>query len=106
RACLGACLLALGVAGAGAAQSTTASVRGYVRGTGGEVVGGATVTANNTENNLQRSATSNASGFYLIPGLPPGNYVLTSRMVGQGEQRRTIQLLIGQTVDVNFSLTA
>jgi hypothetical protein len=106
RACIGACLLALGVAGAGAAQTTTASVRGYVRGAGGGDVAGATVTARNTENGLQRSATSNASGFYLIPGLPPGNYALTSRMVGQGEQTRTIQLLIGQTVDVNFALTA
>ena len=106
RACLGACLLALGVATAGAAQTTTASVRGYVRGTGNEVVSGATVTARNTENNLTRSATTNADGFYLLPGLPPGDYELTARGVGQGEQHRTIALLIGQTVDVNFALTA
>lgn len=106
RACIGACLLALGAAATGAAQTTTAVVRGYVRGTGGAEVAGATVTARNTENGLQRSATSNASGFYLIPGLPPGTYQLSSQMIGQGQQSRTIQLLIGQTVDVNFALTA
>ncbi|HEV7588076.1 MAG TPA: carboxypeptidase-like regulatory domain-containing protein, partial [Longimicrobium sp.] len=106
RACIGACLLALGAAGAGAAQNTTANVRGYVRGTGGAEVAGATVTARNTENGLQRSARSNASGFYLIPGLPPGTYQLSSQMIGQGQQSRTIQLLIGQTVDVNFALSA
>jgi hypothetical protein len=106
RACMGACLLALGAAGTGAAQNTTASVRGYVRGTGGAEVAGATVTARNTENGLQRSATSNASGFYLIPGLPPGTYQLSSTMMGQGQQSRTIQVLIGQTLDVNFALSA
>ena len=72
RACIGACLLALGAAGAGTAQNTTANVRGYVRGTGGAEVAGATVTARNTENGLQRTARTNAGGFYLIPGLPPG----------------------------------
>ena len=106
RACIGACLLALGAARAGAAQTTTASVRGYVRGTGGADVAGASVSARNTENGLTRSATTNGDGFYLLPGLPPGTYQLTARMMGQGEQVRTIQLLIGQTVDVNFSLSA
>ncbi|HEU0054713.1 MAG TPA: TonB-dependent receptor [Longimicrobium sp.] len=86
------------------AQTTTGSFRGYVRGTGGEAVAGATVTARNTETNLQRQAATNASGFYVLAGLPPGEYQLTVRRMGSGEATRSIRLLVGQTLDASFDL--
>src|SRR5215207_1127070 len=104
RAWLGACLLALCTAGAAAAQTTTGTVRGYVRNAAGEEVSGATVTARNAETNQQRQAATSENGFYTLAGLRPGPYEVTVRMVGMGEQRRTIRVLVGQTLDANFAL--
>ncbi|HEX8694747.1 MAG TPA: TonB-dependent receptor [Longimicrobium sp.] len=100
---LGACLL---VPARAAAQTTTGSLRGYVRGPGGEELAGATVTARNTETNQQRQAATSENGFFLLAGLRPGPYELVARTVGMGEQRRAVQLLVGQTLDVNFDLAA
>jgi hypothetical protein len=97
------CTLALAVSHA-AAQSTTGGIRGYVRGAGGEAVAGATVTARNTATNLQRAAATNPSGFYVLAGLPPGDYQLTVRRMGMGDQARTLRVLVGQTLDANFEL--
>ena len=87
-----------------AAQTTTGTLRGYVRSAAGEEVAGATVTARNTETNQQRTATTSGGGFYTLAGLRPGPYEVTVRMLGMGEQRRTIRLLVGQTLDANFDL--
>lgn len=104
RAWLGACLLALATATAAAAQTTTGTVRGYVRNASGEEVAGVTVTARNTETNQQRTAATSENGFYTLAGLRPGSYEVTVRMVGMGEQRRALRVLVGQTLDANFTL--
>lgn len=85
------------------AQNTTARIRGYVRGPGGDVAG-ATVVARNTETNQRRQAASTENGFYILPGLRPGPYEITVTALGFGTQRRGLQLLVGQTVDANFDL--
>ncbi|HEX5724006.1 MAG TPA: TonB-dependent receptor [Longimicrobiaceae bacterium] len=100
-ALLGACL----AAPAARAQTSTASLRGYVRGPSGEDVAGASVTARNTETNQQRSVVTDVNGFYALPGLRPGPYQLTVRRVGFGDRARTVQLMVGQTLDLNFDLT-
>ncbi|HEU0299684.1 MAG TPA: carboxypeptidase-like regulatory domain-containing protein, partial [Longimicrobium sp.] len=101
-ALLWACLLApLGAA----AQTTTGTIRGYVRGAEGAELAGATVTARSLETNQQRQAVTSAQGFYVLPGLRPGPYELSVRMLGFAEQRRPLQLQVGQSIDVNFDLT-
>ena len=88
------------------AQTTTGSIRGYVRGTDGQPVAGATVTAVNPATNQQRGAITSETGFYLLPGLRPASYNLSVQMIGTAQQTRQVQVLVGQTQDVNFDLAA
>ena len=91
--------------GAAGAQTTTGTLRGYVRGEGGSPVAGATVMARSTETNQTRQVVTNTSGFYVLPGLRPGPYQVSARGIGLGQQQRTVQLGVGQTLDLNFDLT-
>lgn len=105
RSSLAAALLALCATAGAAAQTTTGSIRGYVRGNEGAAVAGARVQARNTETGLQRNATTTQDGFFTVPGLQPGTYEVSVNQVGYGAQARTVRLLIGQTLDQNFNLT-
>jgi len=86
-----------------AAQTTTASVRGYVTETSGAAVGDAQVVATLVATNQVRRATTNASGFYFLGGLTPGRYEISVRRLGLQPQTCSLQLSIGQTVDLNLS---
>ncbi|MFL5554967.1 MAG: carboxypeptidase regulatory-like domain-containing protein, partial [Gemmatimonadaceae bacterium] len=55
-----------------------------------------------TATNETRGALTNSSGFFYLPGLRPGTYQISIRRVGFAPQTRTIQLPIGQTLDVNI----
>ncbi|HEX8244278.1 MAG TPA: TonB-dependent receptor [Longimicrobium sp.] len=106
RAVAAACILALCAAAGAGAQTTTGSIRGYVRGANGAPVAGARVTAVNTETSLERSAVTTQNGFYTVPGLQPGSYRVSAAVMGFGEQTRAVRLLVGQTLDQNFDLAA
>jgi len=99
-----AALLGLGGSGNTAgAQTATSNLRGYVTGPGGAPVGDAQVVARSTATNQTRGTMTNASGFYYIAGLRPGAYEVSLRRVGFTPQTRTVQLPIGETVDLAFS---
>jgi hypothetical protein len=85
-------------------QAITASLQGRVFDKTGAVVGGATVTASNMETGFTRSSKSNASGEFEIRQLPVGTYKLTAEAASFQAQSRTVQLVIGQEADVDFSL--
>jgi hypothetical protein len=85
------------------AQTTTGSLRGYVLGTGGAPVASAQVVARLVTTNETRGVTTNSAGFYYLAGLRPGQYELTVRRVGFAPQTRTIQMRIGETLDLNVS---
>ncbi|MBX6365667.1 MAG: TonB-dependent receptor [Gemmatimonadetes bacterium] len=104
RVLVAAGVMALPLAGPAAAQTTTGNIRGYVRSTAGEALAGATVTARQLETNLQRGALTSATGQYYLGGLRPGHWVLTVQMLGYGNRADTVQLLVGQTLDVNVTL--
>jgi len=97
-----ACLAAM--AGPVAAQTTTGSVRGYVRGTSDVPLGDAQVGVRNTDMGLNRGTLTNASGFYNLAGLRPGQYELTVRHLGYSPQTRTIVVPIAQTLTIDISL--
>lgn len=86
------------------AQTSTGSIRGYVRGPGDVPMPGAIISARHTEMNTTRAANSNDAGFYNLPGLRPGTYELTARRLGAAPQTRTVRVLIGQTLDFDFEL--
>ena len=87
------------------AQSSGASIQGTVTDSTGAVIPGATVTATNTETNLQRGAESGSAGLYVIPNLPPGKYRLQVAMKGfQTSIRDGIDLVVGQQLTLNSAL--
>jgi Carboxypeptidase regulatory-like domain/TonB dependent receptor-like, beta-barrel/TonB-dependent Receptor Plug Domain len=63
-------------------QSATATLSGTVEDQSGAMVAGASVTALNLGTRLQREATTNARGFFIIPLLPPSTYTVTVRRDG------------------------
>lgn len=85
-----------------AAQTSTGNIRGTVSDAQGAPVADAQVTARDIETGVQRSATTSATGFYYLGGLRPARYELSMRRLGFEPQTRTVQLPIGQTLDVNF----
>lgn len=103
-ASLAVALLAM-TAGAAMAQTSTGSVRGYVRGPGNLPMGGAIVSARHTEMNTTRGTNSNDAGFYNLPGLRPGSYEITVRRLGSAPQVRSVRVLIGQTLDIDFDIS-
>src|SRR5882672_5010090 len=88
------------------AQTTTGTVRGYVKDQNGAPVADAQVQARNTETGVQRSTTTRADGSYVLPGLVPATYELTARHIGFGPQRRQVTVPIGATLAVDFPLQA
>src|SRR6266446_4896737 len=88
------------------AQTTTGTVRGYVKDQNGTPVADAEVQVRQTETGVVRSSVSHGDGSYIIPGLVPADYELSVRKIGFTPQRRQITALIGATQIVDFSLQA
>src|SRR2546426_12476754 len=72
------------------AQTTTGTVRGYVKDQNGAVVPDAEIQVTNTSNGVARSTSSRADGSYVLPGLVPATYDLAVRKIGftRSEERR------------------
>jgi hypothetical protein len=88
-----------------AAQTATGNLRGYVlTGAGGTPVGEAQVVARSAATNQPRTTVTNATGFYYLGGLRPGEYAVTIRRVGFAPTTRTVQVPIAQTVDLRVTL--
>lgn len=89
-----------------AAQTTTGTVRGYVKDQNGASVADAEVQATDTATGVSRSTTSRADGSYVLPGLAPAVYHLAVRKIGFGPQRRQVTVQIGATLSVDFTVQA
>ncbi|MBA3439517.1 MAG: carboxypeptidase regulatory-like domain-containing protein, partial [Pyrinomonadaceae bacterium] len=72
---LALCLVA---ATSGFAQSDSTQLTGYVKDTAGAAIAGAKVVAKNESNNLERTATANEEGYYVISNVSPGTYTVTA----------------------------
>lgn len=70
--------LCLAAASSGFAQSDNTQLTGYVRDSAGAAVPGAKVVAKNESSNLERTATSNEEGYYVISNVSPGTYTVTA----------------------------
>ncbi|MGQ0641127.1 MAG: TonB-dependent receptor domain-containing protein [Gemmatimonadaceae bacterium] len=103
---LGAAWLTVAGASSAMAQTTTGSVRGYVRNESGAAIADAQVAVRNPAMGLTRGAITNASGFYNVAGLRPAEYELTIRRLGFSAQSRTVLVEIGQTLTLDFQLQA
>src|SRR5215831_3985309 len=82
RAVLTELLLCLAVPVVAMAQVTTGDVLGRVTDPSGAVLPGATITIENLDTHINRSAISNESGDYVFNLLPIGHYVVRIELPG------------------------
>src|SRR5881227_2376538 len=75
------CLSAL-LAGSCFAQSTNARLDGTIQDQSGSVVPNAKVEVLNTNTQARAGVTTDATGSFLFPNLPPGVYTLTAEANG------------------------
>jgi len=89
----------------GQATISAAQLNGTVLDSSGRTVAGATVTLRDVNTNRTSTAVTNASGYYVVPNLSPGQYELTVQYTGFAKYMRTgIPLSVGQTATIDVSL--
>src|SRR5215469_15969535 len=82
----------------GQAVITVAQLNGTVRDSTGSVVANASVSLRNVDTNRTYTSTSDTSGYYIVPNLPPGPYELSVVFAGfEPYAQSNIQLRVGQT---------
>jgi hypothetical protein len=89
------------------AQTGATSLRGQVLDRSGAAIAQAKVTLTDPAKALERQTTTNNSGVYEFPALPPGTYLLSVEMSGfRTYQRRNLQLLVDSpaTADVTLEI--
>src|SRR5215831_356534 len=94
-------------ANSGFAQAviTVAQLNGTVRDTTGSVVANASVSLRNVDTNRTYMSTSDVSGYYIVPNLPPGSYELNVAYTGFAPFLQSgIQLRVGQTATLDVTL--
>lgn len=96
--------LVLAAAIPAAAQTTTGSIRGRLLDSQGQGVSAVVVTALNVETGLSRTALSNDDGLYVIPLLPPGDYRVSTQVLGFAEESQEVRVAIGSAATINFDL--
>jgi Carboxypeptidase regulatory-like domain len=88
-----------------AQQTATAALEGIVTDANGAVVPNAKVSVKNSDTGLIRETTTDTSGIYRLPALPPGSYQLTSSATGFAENKFTgITLTVGQKLNLDLTL--
>lgn len=88
------------------AQTTTGSVRGYVRDPAGSPVTDAQVIARIPELGFTRATSTNTNGYYNLAGLRPARYEIQVRRLGFTAQTRSLDVGIGQTLTFDVQLQA
>ena len=82
-----------------------AQLNGTVRDSTGSVVPNASVSLRNLDTNRTYTSTSDASGYYIVPNLPPGSYELNVTSTGfEPHVQSGIQLTVGQTATLDVTL--
>jgi hypothetical protein len=93
------------ILGAARAEAQNGQISGIIKDDSGGVIPGATVSAQNSETGLLRSAVSDSVGQYRIPALPPGRYSVKAELTGfTTEMRSDVTLVIDQNAVLNFGL--
>src|SRR5690348_10685448 len=91
------------------AQAPIGNISGIVKDPSGAVVAGAEVKITSASTAGTRATTTNSEGYFLVPGLQPGEYKLQISAAGFSESTiDRVVVEVGQTarVDVGLSLRA
>jgi len=86
------------------AQSGAGLIQGTVTDPTGAVIPGASVQVANSATGVRLNTKTNATGFYQVPDLFAGTYHVTVTAEGMKTFERTIDLLVAQHAEVNFTL--
>jgi hypothetical protein len=86
-------------------QAVNGTLLGTLTDSSGAVVPGAQVTITETGTAIPHSTQSNASGNFVFPNLPPGNYNVTSEAHGfKKETRTSVRVDVNTTVRVDMTM--
>lgn len=86
------------------AQTASTSLRGLVKDPSGALAPGAKITLTDQRTGRVYHATTNASGNYQFPVLPPAHYLITAEETGFSTQNKTAELLVNQPATIDFTL--
>ena len=87
-------------------QAVTATLVGTVTDASGAVVVNTKVSATETNTGVSRTATTNESGNYTFPDLPPGVYSVSVEQPGfKKETRSNLNVDVNSTTRVDVQLT-
>ena len=93
----------------GQATASFAQLNGAVLDAGRQAIAGAVITLRDLSTNQSYRSTTNASGSYIVPNLPPGRYELSVETKGFAKYVQTgIVLSVGQvaTIDVGMKVAS
>ena len=97
--------LLLCTAGSAWGQAVTATLVGTITDASGAVVISSKVTATETNTGVSRTGSTNESGNYSFPNLPPGTYAVTAEMAGFKKVSRTgVDVVVNATTRVDLTL--
>ena len=86
------------------AQTVSGTVTGTITDPSGAIVKGVSVKVKNADTGEIRFGTTNNAGFFSIPALPPGPYMVDAQVTGFEEVTSTVTVSVGQTLNINFHL--
>jgi len=98
-------LAGLLLAGAAAAQTSTATIRGKVTNEQNAPLAGAEVTAVGTASGFVQTVKAGADGAFQLGGLTPGEYLITVSAAGMEPREKTVTVLVGQNLNLTFVMT-
>jgi hypothetical protein len=99
-------LVSLATAASAWAQTGDGSIAGSVHDSSGGAIPNATVQVSSNQQGFTRTTTSNASGDYLVPGLPPGTYNVDVTANGFEKYHVTnLVLRVGEKARADAALT-
>jgi len=86
-------------------QTTVSTIEGTIKDAQGSVVSGAQVVVNSPALGIERTATTDANGFYRINALPAGNYSLTISHSGFSTRTfENVELTVNRTLTLDIPL--
>jgi hypothetical protein len=86
-------------------QAINATLAGRITDSSGGSVAKATLIIVNTATGFTRTVQSSDGGDYVIPALPPGEYKVSAEFAGFQKQTKAVVLQVGQSAELDFSLS-
>src|SRR5262245_53146774 len=83
----------------------TGSLSGIVKSPDGATVPGAMVSAESADLQGRRTATTSSDGHYIVPLMPPGDYVVSFQLAGFQTAKEQVRIGLGQDVTLAVTMT-